>query len=400
MEKTWKLSSFDLFSLNMTIKGAWIYREAPDFMKMKESLAGIQELYPHLGGRYRESIKSLVWDDALAEPLPFVHCDLGSHSVDELSGGCNVWQLVKPFDQKGFKEGRVAPFSAILAKLKDGAVLFVQCAHATMDGATFYRLVSEWASLYRGEQLTGRMTVDQSLIPAPDALSKEETIRQVQEKGWLRVGGRQLVKMMWNLFRNSMVKIPYTLTVTQEEIGSVRMASGAGTNAVLTAIAMKALSRNMRGERNFKLLFVADLRGRIEGIGEDFFGNISQPVAADGAFDPDLEVSVLAAAIDESLKAALASGRAGDNVRLSQCSSHYGLPYFYFDASDVNSSDPGTIYVNNQLKFRACELDWGTGKPARVFPNELTDMVKFWQPVSGGPVEIIFGGLAAKIMRR
>ena len=28
--KTWKLSTFDLFSLDMVIKGAWVYKELPE----------------------------------------------------------------------------------------------------------------------------------------------------------------------------------------------------------------------------------------------------------------------------------------------------------------------------------------------------------------------------------
>lgn len=57
MKQEWKLSSFDLFSLNMTIKGAWIYDVAPDYNKMKEALREIQKMYPLLGGRYNETLK-------------------------------------------------------------------------------------------------------------------------------------------------------------------------------------------------------------------------------------------------------------------------------------------------------------------------------------------------------
>ena len=150
--------------------------------------------------------------------------------------------------------------------------------------------------------------------------------------------------------------------------------------------------------RPFRLLFVADLRERVTGISRDFFGNASQPVIAEGLFDPKDETAALASRIDLSLGNMLTSGRVEENVRLSLCCSHYGLPYYYFDASDMNSADPGTVYFNNQLKFRPCELEWGHGLPEYAFPNELTDMVKFWQPVASGPVRIIFGGLASKIM--
>lgn len=400
MKNQWKLTSFDLFTLNMTIKGAWIYNEAPDFTKMKEALAELKAMYPHLCGRYVEAEKALVWDDDCAEALQFACCELKDYSVADLVGNPKVWSLVSAYDLKGFKKGSVAPFSAVLGYLKDGAVLFVQCAHATMDGQSFYTLVGQWAALYKGEQVSP-MLHDQSLVPAGDALSKEETLRQVQQGGWIRIGFRQLIKMLWNLGRNNGIKTTHVLEVPQAQIAALKEQSGAGANAVLTAIALKAFAAGSGARRSakcYKLLFVADLRGRITGIGQSFMGNISQPVVAEGLFDPQTETSALAAVIDRSLREALDSGKAEQNLRLSQCSSHHSLPYFYFDASDMNCPDAGTVYINNQLKFRACELDWGTGLPAYAFANELTDMVKFWQPVAGGPVQVIFGGIAGKIM--
>ena len=89
-----------------------------------------------------------------------------------------------------------------------------------------------------------------------------------------------------------------------------------------------------------------------------------------------------------------------ENVQLSTSSSLYGLPYFMFDASDMNSPDPKLFYVNNQLKMKADRVDFGTGMPLRVQQAMLPDMIKFWQPEPGGPVQIIYGGYAAKIMKR
>lgn len=41
MKREWKLSSFDLFTLGMTIKGAWVYAAAPDAELMR---AGLRKL--------------------------------------------------------------------------------------------------------------------------------------------------------------------------------------------------------------------------------------------------------------------------------------------------------------------------------------------------------------------
>lgn len=396
---TWHLTSFDLFSLNMTIKGAWIYRHTPSFSTMQKALAELQAHYPILGARYVESQKSMVWNPDSTEPLPFTTVSMEDRSIADLIGNQAVWSLVKPYNIKAFKSGQAAPFSAVLAQLRDGAILYVQCAHAIMDGTTFYRLVGQWASVCKGEPIEP-MTMDQSLIPAPDSLTKEQTLSQVQQKGWLTMKGKQLIKMLWNLFRNNMIKSTYTIEVLQEEISRIKENYQAGTNAILTAIAAQALSTRLKHDKDLKYLFVADLRDRIDGIDSSFFGNISQPVMLNEQISSNLSEGQLAELIDASLKQALSTGQAQDNVLLSQCASHYGLPYFYFDPSDMNCSNPGTIYINNQLKFKACLLDWGCGLPEYVFPNELTDMVKFWQPVSDGPIQIIFGGLAGRIMSR
>ena len=87
-----------------------------------------------------------------------------------------------------------------------------------------------------------------------------------------------------------------------------------------------------------------------------------------------------------------------ENTRLSLASSEYSLPYFPFDESKMNCPNPELFYINNQLKFRANEINFGQGIPEYAVPNDLADMVKFWQPVSGGPVQVIFAGyLAQKI---
>ena len=152
MQKSWKLSSFDTFCLGMNIKSAWIYREAPDTEKLKSALEALASLYPHLAGRYDEKEKSVVWYDEAKPVLPFVTLDVSKYSTSQLSGNARLaWSLVKPYDVKGFKKGLVPAFSAALGYLEDGCILYVQCAHATMDAHSFHALVSQWAAIYRGE---------------------------------------------------------------------------------------------------------------------------------------------------------------------------------------------------------------------------------------------------------
>lgn len=399
MINKWKLSSFDKFCLGMNNKGAWIYREAPDFGRMKSALEKLAGMYPILCGTYNEKEHSVVWDDSTNRETLFDTLDIKNYSVAQLTGNpALAWSLVKPFDLSGFKRGTAPAFSATLGYLNDGCILYVQCAHATMDGHTFYSLVRQWAGLYKGEEVNP-MRVDQSVLPSEVTYSKEETLRLVRQKGWPVISFSKLVKMIIGLVRNHSIKYATVIEISQDEISRLKAESGAGTNAVLSAVALKKIAQRISGKNSFKMLFTTDLRGRIDGVDDEFFGNMSQPIVLKEEFAADSDTASLASLIGDSLERTLTCSLHTENVCLSMCSSHYGLQYAPFDASDMNCPGNGTIYINNFLKFRANEIDWGTGLPAYTFANELSDMVKFWQAVAGGPVQIIFGGYAAKLMK-
>lgn len=387
--KSWQLTSFDLFSLGMVIKGAWAYKELPEAHILQASLDAVLQSYPQLLGRYDEKQKSAVWSGR-EEPVELIELDRKGHSVAE-----DMYTLVPEFNTNKFKSGKSRALEAYRIKLDDGAALVLQGAHALMDGATFYRIVSDW-----GKQTSGipvkAMTVGQNLIPDADALSKEQTLSRVQELGWSKIEFKSLLRMMFNLLSMKLIKKTFTIEVRQDELSRMREESGAGTNAVLCRFAVSKLLEKMPSKEKFTLLEVADLRGRACGIPEDFFGNFSQP-AVIGEFGRDVTASEIQKAVIAVLndKEVLS-----ENVQLSVCSSRYGLPYFLFDASDMNSRDPELFYINNQLKFKACEFNFGTGKPLKAQQAMLPDMIKFWQAEPGGPIQIIYGGWASKIMRR
>lgn len=399
MNKTWKLTSLDLFSLNMVIKGAWIYRQMPDIHSMRESLKQLIRTYPHLTGLYQEKEKALVWEsDYNDEPALEVVPNM-LYNVNDLVGNSSLtYSLVQEYDIKAFRKGKKMPFSATLVKVKDGAVLIVQCAHATMDGYSFYHLIEQWAALTRGESIQP-MTVDQSQIPQKDAFTKAMTLEQVKQGGWIKMGPKQLIRMLWNLFRMNFVKDTYIQEVSQEEIVRLKQESGAGTHAVLCATVAQELKKHSVQMDDFRVISVANLRGHVLGVSENLMGNLSQPFCTQDAFSPQLNQMELARTIQQQNDTVLQSDTIDRDLRLTICSSHYGLPYVSFDPSEMFSPRPSNLYINNQLKFRACELDFGQGLPLYAFPNALPDSVKFWQPVSGGPVQIIYMGFLARIMK-
>ena len=387
--KTWKLTTFDQFSLGMVIKGAWIYKELPEAQALQASLDAVLQPYPQLLGRYDEKQKSVVWTGQ-EESIRLVELERRGHSVSE-----DMYTLVPKFNTGSFKAGGTRALEAYSITLDDGAAIVLQGAHALMDGATFYRIASDW-----GKQASGipveAMTVDQNLIPDADAITKEQALSRVQELGWSKIGFKSLVRMLFNMATMRLIKDTVILELSQDEISRMREESGAGTNAVLCHYAAGKLLEKLPSKERFSLLEVADLRGRACNVPEDFCGNFSQPAVL-GEFDRD----VTAADIQKAASAILNDKEAfSEHVQLSVSSSRYGLPYFLFDASDMNGPDPNLFYVNNQLKMKACEVNFGTGLPLRAQQAMLPDMIKFWQPEAGGPVQIIYGGYAAKIMRK
>lgn len=385
----WKLTSFDMFSLDMVIKGAWIYRELPEAPVLQAALDTALQPYPQLLGRYDAKRKSVLWSGEEV-PVRLVEIDCREHSVTE-----DMYTLVPEFNTGRFKAGKARALEVYRITLGDGVALVLQGAHALMDGASFYRFAGDWGKLSSGIPVDA-MAVDQNLVPAADALTKERTLSRVQELGWSKIGFKSVLRMLFNMATMKLIKDTCTLEVSQDEISRMRHESGAGTNAVLCQYAIGKLLEKLPKKEKFTLLEVADLRGRACGMPEGFCGNFSQPVVIG-----DFCRNASAADIHKTASAKLNDREVlSENVQLSASSSLYGLPYFMFDASDMNSPDPNLFYVNNQLKLKACEVNFGTGTPLRAQQAMLPDMIKFWQQEHGGPVQIIYGGYAAKIMRQ
>lgn len=399
MTKRWELTSLDLFTLNMVIKGAWVFRQMPDDKILCKALKQLIKTYPHLTGHYQKKEKAILWDENYTEEPSLEIIFNHSYSIQDLIGKQEkVWSLIRKYDIKKFILGKTMPFSATLVKVKDGAVLIVQCAHATMDGFSFYRLIDQWASLTKGEVITP-MTIDQSQLPQKNALNKTETLKQIKLSGWAKMKFPELLALLWNLFRLKFANETYIQEVPQEKLAHLKLESGAGTNAILSAIAAKEIMKHLAPKETFKIIFVADLRGHVSGVSGTLMGNLSQPFITHKEFSYKSTITELAKSIQEQNDTILRSNTLDKNLRLSICSTHYGLPYFIFKASEIFHPHPKSLYINNQLKFRACELDFGYGKPLYTFPNQLSDTIKFWQPISNGPIQIIYWGFMSKLLR-
>lgn len=400
MKRAWKLTHLDNFSLWMIIKGAWLYDTAPDFDKMKSSLQELIKTYPIMDGYYDKAKGAMIYDDeAPVGKANFVRIERKDlKAADVIGKNRMVYTLIPPIDVKAFKNGKAKPFKAALVILSDSALLLIQCAHAVMDAHTYYNFIHQWIALYNGETITP-MTIDQGLLPRKDAMSKEDAIASAKAYNWPKIQGKSLVRLFCSFILGKYAKGTVIYEVSQKEIQERRAATGAGTNAILCAITAHKFFERMPKKTQYAVNLTTDVRGRFPGLDDNFWGNCSNAFAVNGTFNAQDDINANAVLIDKAVKESITPEKIEKDLRLTFCASYYKLPYFCVDPVSFMSTKPDAICVNNVLKFRVCELDWGTGLPRYAYPNDLMDMIKFWQPVAGGPVQIIFGSLAGKLMK-
>lgn len=392
------LTSFDKFCLDMVIEGAWVFRELPSFEQLQTSLISLISLYPQLEGYYIKEKDVVEYDETMAVSPDFLITEKNDLCVSDI---CNsdIYEIAGAFDIKGFKSGKIKPFKARLIKLSDGIVLVVQCAHLLMDGHSLYSFMRQWSQICNGKSIVPDI-VDQNCIPQGTQLSKEDTIRIVHDAGWPKISFVKVITMIVNTIRQTTIKDTSIFPIDMEELFRVKSEAGVSTNSVLCAMAAKKLEKVLPSLADFKLIVNADLRSRVRSIDPRFFGNAAQPLVPKATFDISEDPVELSLLIDAEVRDIITSDTIEKTLLLSQASSHYKLPYFFFDASKFNCPAPKAIYVNNFLKFRAEEIEFGTGFPVHVEPNRLQDMVKFWRYSKDGAINIIFAGFSAKAFNK
>lgn len=388
-----KLTIFDNFCLKMIVKGAWIYPGTPDAGTLSASFILMQDKYPYLRGRYSCEESVVIWDGS-EEPEKLEVLRRPGHTTSE-----NMYSLVPEFDLKAFLKGKKGAVCACLLVLDDGCAIVVQAAHALMDASSFYGFVREWASLCGGKDTAG-MVCDSSFLPAPEALTKEETLNRVIAQKWPKLGFSGLLRMFFYRlrFKDSLY---YDFEIPFDDVLKMKATTGMSVNSLLCYYALSQLVPKDKKARRIKVLEVIDLRGRASGFPENFIGNCAQafPVAeiyADGVVD----LLHCARSVQEGLSCLLEPEKLDEMLQLTLSASYHKLPYFSFDPTRMNAPGLEIIYVNNQLKFRAAEIDFGQGLPLRVQQAELPDMIKFWQEAPGGPVKICYSGYAAYLMKK
>ncbi len=399
--KTWKFSTLDMSVGDMVIKSVWVFSTRLDTGKMAEGLSVLLERYPFLAGR----LKSAQGIDCNNEGVDFDAVERHDMDVNAVLHSKDIYnEYALRLDMKGFKAGRCAPATFCVTNVGDGSVLAVQMAHICMDGSAFYKMIDEWGVICR-ESVTHFAQSAQHLLPELPFKSKTAVIAEAEKKGWKKLGFKQLFKMItYSMSRNSRL-FSAPVIVDGESIEKAKKhiseSSGMkiGTHAILSAVMVKmCMKLNNSHNEDYSLISVADIRGRYNAIPEGYIGNAVSNIVTP-ALNTENSVSSLAKQIQTNNDRYLSNedGVLDDYVNLNIYGVKHHIPYLGFDVESMNDKNPKAIYINNQLRFKVYELDFGSGRPYVVIPNDLPDMVKLW-PVNDkkGSVMILLRGYVAK----
>ena len=401
----WILTGFDRATLHMVLRGTWIFKAQLDVVRLKESLASILSLYPHLAGRLVEG-KEVRCNNA---GVPFSVTSRPDIRVSDIQTNHNLANAFADRPKTGkAKKGKEPGLKVRVTHLLDGSVLSVCCMHALMDGNGFYSMVSNWARCQTGRSFP-KPLLKQSLMPKPASGPKYDAIRRAREAGWHRYSLLKLFRLLLSpsLFsgkpcrRAPAVFFPLRLC---EELKQSAMAASEGTaltfNDVLCAHLSKMCAR-LIGHADGVVCrqgIVVDTRQRIPELPPNFVGNGSSCFSG-AAFRVGEPLEKIAENTHNSLAPYLKKPSpllAKETLLALELIAHRAL-YLPYDFTASLGPSPTTFFINSFLRLPVYDVDFGVeGSPIRpvlVIPHDSPDQILIWPaPPEANGIEIYFGG--------
>ncbi len=390
---SWELTGFDRAVQWMFLRGTWVFPGGLDIERMKHGLARVLDDYPQLAGRMEKGQRVRFGDQG----VPFSVVERPELVRQQLLDDHALAKtlMAKPSSGK-LRRGAEAPMAVRVTELADAQVLSVVCAHACMDGTSFYSFVRNWGLACRGEPWPTPV-LDPSRMPRNPARSKAEAKAAALEQGWAPVPVLGLVPTVWAMITGTLNTRSRPILLEPEDLARLRAVAedGAGglplfDNDILTAYLLLQCARlvGLPAEARCTQVVVHDARGRVESLPPSFVGNAS--FSAIGAeHGPEDSLGVVAAAVHQALEPHLvrpseATTRAlATGLELME----HGLLLSHFDPGAMHAWRPTLCYLNNFRRLPIYEVDFGTAsqpvRPLRVIPHDLPDPVLFWPPPPG-----------------
>jgi len=410
-EASWELTGIDRAIQFLVLRGTWLFDEALDVDRLKQGLSQLLVDYPHLSGRM-EGLDRVRFVD---EGVPFATASRHELTLRRLvDDHALAHGLAAPLRMGPVKKGRIAPMAVRVTHLADGSVLSVTCAHACMDGSSFYSFVRSWGLATSGRPWP-EPVLDSSLMPRREPRPRAEVKADALARGWRSLRLLRMIPVSVHLLTGRMNRRgpPIRLGPEALEVLRERAVRDAGdtplsTNDLLTAHLSLCFPRlfGHRPPTRCTWLIVYDGRERIRGIPPHYVGNASYSVAGPTYTLAD-PLGKLAAMVHHTLDPVLArpSEHSTDQIALAMELMEVGLFLSHFDITEMHARRPTLVYQNNFSRLPIYDVDFGTAahpvRPVRVIPHDLADPVLFWPtPPGEGGVEVYLTGHAAMRLER
>jgi shikimate O-hydroxycinnamoyltransferase len=402
----WKFTVLDKNCLRMVIRGTWLFDSQLDEHRLKEGLTMLLELYPQLAGRMKDP-SGITLNNA-GVPLLITEEAQGSIHDD-----FNSEKLINSFSTEivteKFMRGQDPPLTVRITRLKDGSVLGIRCSHACIDGVGFYSMVQNLARICKNEPIE-MPVVDQSLVPVPEEMTKEQVVQEALERGWLKISIGTILKMFPAVLTGALnahsrgFHIPAEILARWRTQISDKTGSACGSHTALVAhIAHKCLSLSTyKKDASCYVVNVMNIREHLEGIPSAFAGNAVSTIATP-SFPVDSSIGEIAEINQQTLQPMMEKPSA-EHQRFHSLyinAINRKAPVLNFDFSKMHAARPTVFYINNVSKLPVYDVDFGTGKPIRVIPHNLGDPILIWPaPTALGGVEVYFSSVLARKMNK
>jgi len=399
----WVAGPLDSLNFLLNIRTTHVFDRRLDLERLLLGLARVLDGVPHLAGR-------LAGKKRIAGPLPGVPFrihEMPRATVQDVRQGRLAADTFSPKLGRGaVQSGRTAPFAVWLTRLADGDVLGVSVSHGLADGRSLYHLIRNW-----GEACDDRPfpmpVVEASFLPPVKAEKKEEVIARAREAGWHPISPWSLLRLAPAFFTGRLFQrtAPFVfekepITALREQLAAetgVRFSTHELVSALVTHACVRAAGHAAGTPCAQAVVF--DLRGRLNGLPGEFFGNAA--FIAQGARFP---AGATVAEIARSQHAQAApflerpSRASAEALFLVQATLAHKLAWAPYEFSRMHCRRPTAFYINNFSKMPIYNVNFGTLqdpiRPVRVVPHNLSDPFLIWPAPNGGTEVYLTGELA------
>lgn len=394
--KVWELTFPDRSCFSMVLRGTWIFNEQIDVNTIKAGLGKLLSYYPHLCGRMRNKPGIDLTNDGISFAVADEK-DLSIDDIDKIKNPAKRFSInIKP---SRIKRGRDPLMSVKITRLNDGCVLGIQCSHMCMDGYSFYTMVYNWGQICRNEDFV-KPILDQSLVQAPEDMSKKEAIDNALEHGWIRVSKFSFLKVLPTVLTGIFRKRIHAFHFPADSLNELKKKISSdndincSSNTALSAYIVKKCIRHFQHDKETqcKQVSVTNIRNRLEGLPSNYVGNASTFVPT-SSFPAGASIDEIARNIHRALEPIrqTPSKKIKELWVIGVHTIKYKLMVFHFDFTEGLKKKPTLFNINNFSKLPIYDVDFGSGRPVSAIPHDLGDQILVWpaRPEKGG-VEVYF----------